>query len=100
MAAGDQDDEDEDAFLRMVTTGEQAAPRAEGSMKLRPVGEAAWSAACPLAPGAHIAGRPAMAYSYTLVLIGALSHRYLRAVSFVWPVVLPEHSLSSSLPGH
>ena len=57
-AAGDQDDEDEDAFLHLVTKGELASPRADGFVKLRHVGEAAWSAACPISPGAHTAGRP------------------------------------------
>ena len=53
--AGDQDGEDEDAFLRAVTSSTHAA-QPESSLKVRLLGETAWSAAVALRPGVQHAG--------------------------------------------
>ncbi|KAK9810692.1 hypothetical protein WJX73_010837 [Symbiochloris irregularis] len=52
---GDQDGEDEDAFLRAVTSGSHAA-QPDSSLKVRLLGQTAWSPAVGLRPGDWQAG--------------------------------------------
>lgn len=65
--AGDQDGEDEDAFLRAVTSGTHAA-QPDSSLKVRLSGETAWSAAVTLRPGIQHAGMMFAGMSYAQLL--------------------------------